>query len=406
MTSGSTPVNPSRSAAALPTHVPEPAGGCAPRLRIGVVAPPYFEVPPGSYGGIEAVVADLADALVAAGHTVTLLAAGLPGTAADFLPLWPAPIPERLGQALPEIAHALKARRAIEQLADRAAGCGVDLVHDHTLAGPINAAAYRELGLPTVATVHNFVDANLREFYREVGVDVGLVAISDRQRQLSSDLNWVGRVHNAIRPTDWPFRVSKDDYALFLSRFNPDKGPHLAIQAAHAAGVPLVLAGKCVEPVEIAAFRERVLPALGRTDYVFGQADSVSKRELLAGARCLLLPLQWEEPFGMVMIEAMACGTPVVALNRGAVREIVVDGVTGFICDDPADLPAAIARAQDLDPAACRHHVEQNFNSAKMVSGYEQIYRQALCAQSGRPVRFRAREAQQAVGSAIPAISA
>lgn len=406
MSLDSPPVNPTRPAEALPTNVPETGGSCAPRLHIAVVAPPYFEVPPASYGGIEAVVAGLADALVAAGHTVTLLGAGLPGTAADFLPLWTEPIPERLGQALPEIAHALKSRHAIEQLVDRAKGCGVDLVHDHTLAGPINATAYRELGLPTIATVHNFVDSNLRDFYRELGVDVGLVAISDRQRQLSSDLNWVGRVHNAIRLPEWPFQASKDNYALFLSRFNPDKGPHLAIQAAHAAGVPLVLAGKCVEQREIAAFRDSVLPALGRTDYVFGQADSVGKRELLAGARCLLLPLQWEEPFGMVMIEAMACGTPVVALNRGAVREIIIDGVTGFICDDPADLPAAIVRAKDLDPAACRHHVELNFNSAKMVVGYEQIYRQAVCAQSGQPARFRIREAQPAPDSAFPAISA
>lgn len=406
MALGSPVVLPSRPADALHADIPGFGGNRPPRLHIALIAPPYFEIPPCSYGGVEAVVADLADALVAAGHAVTLLAAGRPGTAADFVPLWDEPIPEQLGQALPEVAHSLKARTAIEDLVARAAGCGVDVIHDHTLAGPINAAAYRALGLPTVSTVHNFVDANLYDFYRKLGHDVGLVAISDRQRQLSGGLNWVGRVHNAIRPEDWPFQGRKDDYALFLARFNPGKGPHLALQAAHAAGVPLVLAGKCVEPVEVAAFRDSVLPALGSTDYVFGEADSCGKRELLSSARCLLLPLQWEEPFGMVMIEAMACGTPVVALDRGAAREIIVDGVTGFICDEPEDLPAAISRTQDLDPRACRRHVELNFNSANMALGYEQIYRRALCARYPESSKFSARTTQAPVESAISAISA
>ena len=390
----------------LPANSPERDDGCATRLKIGLIAPPYFEIPPCSYGGVETVGAGLADGLMAAGHAVTLLAAGSPGTAADYIPLWGEPIPERLGQPLPEITHAVKARRAIEQLAERAGGCDLDVIHDHTLAGPINAAAYRELGVPVVATVHNFIDAILHDFYRELGDDLGLIAISDRQRHLSPDLNWVGRVHNAIDVSEWPFRESNDGYALFLSRFSPDKGPHLALEAAHAAGVPLILAGKCVEPIEVAAFRDSVLPALGRADYVFGQADSTSKRELLAGARCLLLPLQWEEPFGMVMIEAMACGTPVVALNRGAAREIIVDGVTGFVCENPADLSAAIARAQDLDPTACRRHVELNFNSTKMASGYEQIYRHAARVQSTQPNKFGTQPVQSIPGSLIPAISA
>ena len=396
----------SRSAEASRANLPKPDGSRAPRLHIALIAPPYFEIPPRAYGGIEAVVADLADALVAAGHTVTLLAAGRPGTRADFIPLWAEPIPGQLGQPLPEIAHTLKARRTIQKLIGAPDGAAVDIVHDHTLAGPINAAAFRDLGVPTVATVHGFVQADIGEFYRDLGDDVGLVAISDRQRELFPDLNWSGRVHNALRVEDWPFRDSKGDYALFLARFNPDKGGHLALQAAHAAGVPLVLAGKCAEPLEADYFRDAVLPMLGSRDYVFGQADSVSKRELLAGARCLVLPLQWEEPFGMVMIEAMACGTPVVALNRGAAREIVVDGVTGFVCDDPADLPAAIKQARDLDPYACRRHVELNFNSATMALGYEQIYRRLLHTQSRQPNRFTARPAPPAAESGISVISA
>lgn len=344
-------------------------------LRIVLVAPPYFDVPPKGYGGTEAVVADLADALVKRGHRVTLLGAGEPGTAASFKPLWRQTMADRLGQPYPEIMHALKVRRAIEQIASTD---GVDLIHDHTFAGPLNTPAYRNLGLPTVVTVHGPIDDDLYPYYRELGDDVGLIAISDRQRELAPDLNWVGRVHNALRIDDWPFRSDKGDYALFLGRYAPYKGAHLALQAAHEAGMPLVLAGKCSEPSEQAYFDEQVRPLLTENDHVFGQADAVSKRKLLAGARCLLFPIQWEEPFGMVMIEAMACGTPVVALCGGAVPEVVVDGVTGVLCDRPEELAPAIDKAQTLDPAACRRHVAAHFAVGQFGSGYERIYRSVL----------------------------
>ncbi|KWX23686.1 glycosyltransferase family 4 protein [Mycolicibacterium wolinskyi] len=353
-------------------------------LRIVLVAPPYFDVPPKGYGGTEAVVADLADALVKRGHRVTLLGAGEPGTAASFKPLWRQTMADRLGQPYPEIMHALKVRRAIEHIASTD---GVDLIHDHTFAGPLNTPAYRNLGLPTLVTVHGPIDDDLYPYYRELGDDVGLIAISDRQRELAPDLNWVGRVHNALRIDDWPFRSDKGDYALFLGRYAPYKGAHLALQAAHEAGMPLVLAGKCSEPSEQAYFDEQVRPLLTENDHVFGQADAVSKRKLLAGARCLLFPIQWEEPFGMVMIEAMACGTPVVALRGGAVPEVVVDGVTGVLCDRPEELATAIDKAQALDPAACRRHVAAHFAVGQFGSGYERIYRSVLGAP--QPITLR-----------------
>src|SRR6185436_8334967 len=133
-----------------------------------------------------------------------------------------------------------------------------DIVHDHTFAGPLNAPAYRGLGITTVVTVHGPIDDDLYPYYRELGDEVGLIAISDRQRELAPDLNWVGRVHNALRVQDWPFRADKQDYALFLGRFAPYKGAHLAVRAAHEAGIPLVLAGKCDEPAEKAYFEQEV----------------------------------------------------------------------------------------------------------------------------------------------------
>ncbi|MFI5499059.1 glycosyltransferase family 4 protein [Nocardia asteroides] len=344
-------------------------------LRIAMVVPPYFDVPPKAYGGVEAVVADLVDSLCERGHHVTLFGAGEPGTKANFVPLWDRIVPERLGDPFPEVVHALRVRRAIERLAETD---GIDLVHDHTFAGPLNAPAYANLGLPTVVTVHGPVQDDCYRYYRELGEECSLVAISDRQRELAPELPWAGRVHNALRPDLWPFQTEKQDYALFLGRFTMDKGPHLALDAAHEAGIPLILAGKCSEPPEKAYFEEYVRPRLTESDHVFGLADAAAKRKLLSGARCLLFPIRWEEPFGMVMIESMVCGTPVVALRGGAVAEVLVDGVTGRICEEPDELPAAIAEVASFDPAACRAHVEANFGADTLGGGYEQVYRQLL----------------------------
>lgn len=348
------------------------------QLRIALIAPPYFDVPPQAYGGVEAVVADLADGLVALGHDVTLIGAGHNGTTARHRAVWDRIIPERLGEPFPEIMHAILTRREIEELV---AAREIDVVHDHTFAGPMNAAGYAAMGLPAVVTVHGPVNADLRRYYRALGGDVALVAISERQRSLAPELNWISTVHNGLAPETWPFETEKEDYALFLGRYHPDKGVHLAVEAAHAAGLPLILAGKCAEPLEQRYFAEEVEPRLGPQDQVVGVADAKYKRELLSRARCLLFPVQWEEPFGMVMIEAMVCGTPVVALRSGAVPEVVVPGVTGLICDTPEELPEAIRKVSALDPEVCRAHVERRFSAKKMSAGYARAYQRAISAQ-------------------------
>ncbi len=344
-------------------------------LHIVMVAPPYFEVPPAGYGGVEAVVAQLADALVARGHQVTLLGAGRPGTTARFIPVWDDILAERLGDPFPEVLNALKVRRIITELAQTER---IDVVHDHTFAGPLNAPMYSALGIPTVVTVHGPVDGEAQEYYTSLTDTAQFVAISDRQRSLAENLNWVGRVYNTVRPAEWPFQTRKQDFALFLGRYAPYKGPDLALHAAHESGIPLVLAAKMNEPPEKAYFESAVRPLLRDTDFVFGEADQIAKRLLLASARCLLFPIRWEEPFGIVMIEAMACGTPVVALRGGAVEEVVDHGVTGIICDDPAELPAAIAAADDLDPAACRRRVVERFSVDQLGAGYEAAYYTAI----------------------------
>jgi glycosyltransferase involved in cell wall biosynthesis len=336
-----------------------------------LVAPPYFEVPPKDYGGTEAVIADLADGLVARGHTVFVLGAGHSRTDARFVAISPEAVPERLGQVRPEIVHAIEVRRAITRLARRD---GVDVVHDHTMSGALNASSYGNLGVTTVSTVHATIDADMRRYYAALDQDLGLVAVSHRQRSASPDLNWVGTVHHGLRVTDWPFRATKDDFALFLGRFCPEKGPHLALDAAHSAGIPLVLAGACVEPGDRGYFEQEVIPRMTDGDRVIGRVGGLAKRDLLAAARCLVFPIRWEEPFGLVMIEAMVTGTPVVALRAGSVDEIVVDGKTGYVCNEPSDLGAALEAVGDIEPDACRAHVQEFFGIERMVAGYEEVY--------------------------------
>jgi glycosyltransferase involved in cell wall biosynthesis len=339
-------------------------------IRVALVTPPYFEVPPAAYGGIEAVVADLADALVDNGHSVVLIGAGENKTKARFVRVWDRIMPERLGEPYPELMNASLTRNAIRDLVGHI---------DHSHSGPLNAETYARWGLPTVVTMHGpSDDPDFRSYYGSFGDSIHMVAISDRQRQLAPELNWIGTVHNALNVEQWPFHQNKNGYGLFLGRFSPDKGAHLALDAAHAVGMPLVLAGKIQEDLEKRYVEEQIKPRLGPDDVMFGVADSREKRILLSNARCLLFPVQWEEPFGMVMIEAMACGTPVVALRGGSVPEIVVDGVTGIICDTPAQLPAAIERVARFEPSACRAHVASRFSATALARGYAEAYRAAI----------------------------
>jgi glycosyltransferase involved in cell wall biosynthesis len=338
-----------------------------------MVAPPWFEVPPAGYGGIESMCHWLVEGLRARGHHVVLAAAGPNRTSGPFVQTYPVPPTARLGQALPEVVHAAQASRALDEL-------DLDIVHDHSTAGPLTAGWRRA---PTVATVHSPVAGELAEFYRASTDRLWLVAISAAQRRSVPDLPWVGMVHNGIRADAYPYQPSKGPFALFLGRMSPEKGAHLAIDAARASGLPLVLAGKRIEPVEHEYFDAEIRPRLSPEVAYVGEVGGSAKKTLLSRARCLLFPIQWGEPFGLVMIEAMACGTPVVALAGGSVGEIVLDGVTGFICNQPDQLPDAIAASATLSPRACRDHVAESFDVEGMVDGYERAYRDVIRRSEG-----------------------
>ncbi|SDD96854.1 glycosyltransferase family 4 protein [Actinokineospora iranica] len=337
-------------------------------LRIAMIAPPWLELPPRAYGGIESVCADLVDALVDRGHQVTLVAPGRNRTKATLVNTYREPQQERFCQVAPDVVHAVAVQRLLPDL-------DVDIVHDHTMTGPLLAG---KCPVPTVVTVHGPVTNELRDYYTHIGADVSLVAISTAQCRARPDLPWAGMVHNAVHLDAIPFRADKEDYVVFLGRANPDKGAPLAIQAARAAGLRIVLAGKCGESNEKRYFAREVEPLLGPDAEWIGEVDHEAKTRLLGGARALLFPIRWEEPFGMVMIEAMACGTPVVALRRGSVPEVVTHGETGLICDSPDDLPAALRDVDRIDPARCRQEVADRFTADTMAEGYLRVYRSVL----------------------------
>ncbi|HET8665746.1 MAG TPA: glycosyltransferase family 4 protein [Nocardioides sp.] len=338
-------------------------------LRIAVVAPPWFELPPQGYGGIEAVVAGLVDSLVEHGHEVTLVASGQHRTKAQrFVQVYEGAPSALLGNPMPEVQAAAVAAEALADL-------DVDLVHDHSLAGPLLA---RSRPVPTVVTMHGPANGPNGRYFETLGGSVDVVAISAAQQRLNPRLNWAGVVHNGIDVASFPYVEHKDDYVLWLGRFSADKGAHLAIDAARAIGRRIVLAGKLNEADERAYFDAAIRPRLGRqggveAEYV-GEADATLKRELFSRAACLAFPIQWEEPFGMVMVEALACGTPVAAIGRGSVPEVIQDGVTGVVVDDAADFAGALERAPELDPAACRREAEERFDLPVMAAGYERIF--------------------------------
>ncbi|MFV2018599.1 glycosyltransferase family 4 protein [Micromonospora sp. LOL_023] len=358
-----------------------------------MIVPPYYELPPSGYGGVEQVCAELVDALVARGNEVTLFGAGSKtGTAANFVSTVRELQSDRLGHSLPELVHLARADRLIEDDT-------FDVVHDHTTVGPLAAAQRR---VPTVVTVHNSPDGELGEYLRGIDRAVALVAISYSQRRVGAGLPWAATVHNGLATDVESKFVPSDGPVLWLGRFASDKGPDLAIEACRASGVELVLAGKATEPSERRYLDETVRPMLGPDVELLVNPGRARCWELLLAARCLLMPIRWEEPFGMVMLEAMACGTPVVALKRGAVPEVVRHGVTGMICEDPAELPAAIEQVRQLDPYVCAEHVRTSFSPDLMASRYERIYHRWKHAMPQTELRAHDGRVNRAVPELLP----
>ena len=341
-------------------------------MRIAQLAPPWITVPPAGYGGTEWVVQQLCDGLTARGHDVRLYATGDSHTAAELCALFPREMPDRIGVTPFDARHTSFAFADIEQ-------SEFDLVHDHS--GFIAVAFSRYLATPMVHTVHCAFDDFTLGFYEQFAREVGYICISEYQRSMAPPgMDWAGLAYNAMEVGQWPYTTDKDDYLLAFGRVCEAKGFHHSIETAKRLGRRLIMAGVLQAPYR-AYFREMIEPHIDGDQIVYeGEVTMERKRELFAKASAFLFPITWPEPFGLVMIEAMACGTPVVAMRQGSVPEVVDDGKTGFVvaADDLDAFVAAVGRVGEIDPAVCRRTVEERFTVERMVADYEAIYRRYL----------------------------
>jgi glycosyltransferase involved in cell wall biosynthesis len=336
-------------------------------MRIAQLAPLYESVPPKLYGGTERIVHYLTEELVALGHEVTLFASGDSETSAELVPGWERSL--RLGNVSDPLAHHLL---MVERVFKR---CGdFDVIHSHLDYLPFPFARMHA-GIPVVTTLHGRLDLpELRPIFEEFG-EAPLISISDAQREPVSWANWQGTVHHGLPPDLYRPRLNPGGYLAFLGRFSPEKRADLAISIAIRCGVPLKMAAKVDRPDQD-YFHDHIKPMLSHPLIEFlGEIGEDRKEEFLGGAMALLFPIDWPEPFGLVMIEAMACGTPVIALRRGSVPEVIRDGVSGFVVRDEDEAVAAVAKAANVDRAGCRAYFEERFTAARMAGEYLDIYR-------------------------------
>jgi glycosyltransferase involved in cell wall biosynthesis len=343
-------------------------------VRIAQLCPPWLAVPPKGYGGIEWVVALLADGLADAGHEVTLFATGDSETRArlDYV-FEQAPGSRRINDIVLDTTHTLHAlRRARERF---------DVLHVHSPFSALAAAV--ETGLPTVHTLHGAFVPEMVRLYSYVADRAWFVGISEAQRRLNETLRYAGVVYNGIDTAFYSMNADKEDFVLFLGRAAPEKGWKRAVDAAKAAGEHLVSAVKIAHPTEEEEWETNIKPNLPADAVVMGEISQEEKVDLLRRAKAVLFPIDWDEPFGLVMTEAMACGTPVIATPRGSVPEVIADGETGWIVSVERYAEEAAERlthVSEIDPTACRARVEPLVSKEAMVAGYERVFEDVISA--------------------------
>lgn len=335
-------------------------------MRIAQVAPLYESVPPKLYGGTERVVSWLTEELVALGHDVTLFASGDSLTTANLIPVCPEAL--RLNsECVDQLAHHIYLLERVLREKDE-----FDLIHFHIdyLHFPLS----RGHSLAQVTTLHGRLDIpDLMPLYREFS-DMPLISISDAQRGPISWANWQGTVHHGLPIDSFQPVLSPGQYLAFLGRVSPEKGLDHAIEIAKRCEMPLKVAAK-IDRADRDYFEARIKPMMDHSLIEFvGEIKEGEKNDFLGHAKALLFPINWEEPFGIVMIEAMACGVPVIAYRRGSVPEIIEDGVSGRIVHDVDSAVAAVARLSEIDRRVCRRRFEERFTAKRMAQDYVTVY--------------------------------
>lgn len=344
-------------------------------MKIIQVAPFEEPVPPKKYGGTELVVYSLAQELVAMGHEVFLVATGDSKTDAELLPVFPKALRKYKAAADMKVRDSLK-YIGIGKVLEIVKNINADIIHNHIGWRLMPFAPL--LKPPIVTTLHGPMHTGYQKLVYGNFPDAPVVSISNSQRRPFKKLNYVGTVYNGINVGKFAYSDKPGDYLAFLGRMSPEKGPLQAIRIAKKCGLKLVMAAK-VDSVDKGYFEKEIAPLIDGKQIVFlGEVGHEGKVKLLKNARALLAPIQWEEPFGLFFIEAMACGTPVLAFRRGSVPEVVKNGVTGFAVKTDAEMIMAVRMIRTIKRSACRRWVEENFSSGKMARGYEDVYRKVI----------------------------
>ena len=340
-------------------------------MRIAQIAPLWERVPPPAYGGIELVVALLTDELIRRGHDVTLFASGDSITLAKLESVHPCAL--RLDAVVKEcgIYEMLNLSHVYERAED------FDIIHSHVGCGALPYAPL--VKTPTIHTLHGIFTPDNEKLFTHARRQP-MISISDSQREPRLNLNYVATVYNGIDANSYKFYAQPDNppYLAFLGRISPEKGTHLAIEIAQRSGWQLKMAGK-IDQVDVEYFETKVLPHIdGQQIQFLGEANHAQKNVLMGGATATLFPITWREPFGLVMVESMATGTPVIAISLGSVQEIIAHGKSGFLCHSVEECVNSIPKAVQLSRQDCRDYVLTNFTSQRMTDGYEAVYQGIL----------------------------
>jgi glycosyltransferase involved in cell wall biosynthesis len=346
-------------------------------MRIAQLAPLAETVPPNQYGGTERVVSWLTEELVAMGHAVTLFASSGSKTRANLIPVWPRPIRTSRPRPDPVAALAPMLKAVVETASE------FDVIHSHL--DWIHLPVLGGLGVPFLTTLHGRLDLPYLATTARSFQSSPYVSISHSQRAPLPHLKWIATVYHGLPPALLQPRFAPGEHLAFLGRISPEKGPDIAIRMAKNAELPLRIAAKLPSDGN-KYYRRQVQPLVdGRFVQFIGEVDDRGKGELLGKASALLFPIDWPEPFGLVMIEAMACGTPVIAWRRGSVPEIIEDGVTGFVVDSEDEALQAIGQVRGLDRRCIRAAFEQRFTARRMAEDYVRVYRNLTQKTSHRP---------------------
>jgi len=340
-------------------------------MRIAQISPLFEAVPPKLYGGTERVVYSLTEELVAMGHDVTLFASGDSITSAKL-----APMRDKALRLDPNVADWIAIYMRMMELIRRRAD-EFDVLHFHTDYFPLSLFSRQDT--PFVTTLHGRLDIPEFKVIYETFPDAPFVSISDAQRRPIPGINWVRTIHHGMPADLLTPQLVKPEYAAFLGRISPEKGVDKAIRIAGKAGLKLKIAAK-VDKADQVYWDEQIKPLINASPWVeyIGEINDAQKPAFLSGAHALLFPIDWPEPFGLVMIEAMACGTPVIAFNRGSVPEVIDQGVSGFIAHDEASAIAALNRVDELDRTLVRRTFDRRFTARRMAEDYVDLYEE-LC---------------------------